>query len=345
MCLFTRYIRNKKYTANKKNGGIVPAILDWRTMAVPVKCGECIECCKQRTNEWKVRLAEETKHDKRGWFATLTFSEQSIVELANEEEIKHLSGYALDNAIATLAVRRFYERHRKDHGKTIKRWLVTEIGGKNTERIHLHGIIWNDLTPKQIAEYWGYGHVKDGRYSPRDIKMSYINQKTINYITKYVTKKDFKHPNYKPIILTANGIGRGYAETGTSKTNYYRPERTNETYIMQNGHTHQLPIYYRNKIYTDEQREKLWIEKLDKGIMYIGGKKIDISRNLDEYTKWLEIERKKNYEKGYGDGKVEKSVLEHEHQVRTLQQKNNWAELGMKWDKRDPAIYTPFHSV
>ena len=32
-----------------------------------------------------------------------------------------------------------------------------------------------------------------------------------------------------------------------------------------------MPLYYRNKIYSEEEREKLWIEKLNKGERWIGG--------------------------------------------------------------------------
>ena len=36
MCLFPKLILNRKYTANKKNGGVVPVCVDGRTKYVPV---------------------------------------------------------------------------------------------------------------------------------------------------------------------------------------------------------------------------------------------------------------------------------------------------------------------
>ena len=48
-------------------------------------------------------------------------------------------------------------------------------------------------------------------------------------------------------------------------------KKTIEHYTTRNGIKLALPIYYRNKIYTDEQREKLWINLLDKHIRYING--------------------------------------------------------------------------
>ena len=62
MCLYPRLIMNKKYTANKKNGGVIPRLTDSRAAQVPVGCGKCMECKKQKAREWKVRLSEECKH-------------------------------------------------------------------------------------------------------------------------------------------------------------------------------------------------------------------------------------------------------------------------------------------
>ena len=62
------------------------------------------------------------------------------------------------------------------------------MGGNGTEHIHLHGIIWTDK-PSMIKEVWKYGKTDIGEY---------VNEKTINYITKYITKTDFKHKEYQP---------------------------------------------------------------------------------------------------------------------------------------------------
>ena len=114
MCLYPRLIKNRKYVANKKNGGNVPPVKDPRVIWVPVGCGRCMECRKQKSREWKVRLLEEIKHDKRGQFITLTFSNESIKELCKVDTLSKLNGYTLDNELATLAMRRFLERWEKN---------------------------------------------------------------------------------------------------------------------------------------------------------------------------------------------------------------------------------------
>ena len=45
---------------------------------------------------------------------------------------------------------------------------------------------------------------------------------------------------------------------------------------MRNGGKLNLPIYYRNKLFTEEEREKLFLEKIETGIIYVLGTKIDL---------------------------------------------------------------------
>ena len=46
-----------------------------------------------------------------------------------------------NNEIATKAIRLCLERIRKQTGKSIKHWFITELGHEKTERLHLHGIV------------------------------------------------------------------------------------------------------------------------------------------------------------------------------------------------------------
>lgn len=116
MCLYPKLIKNKRYTVTKKNGGVIPPVFDERTLYVPIGCGKCIECMKQKKRNWQVRLLEEIKHDRTGKFVTLTFSEEALESLNKDVEIKNMDSI-IENEIATLAVRRFLERWRKKHKK------------------------------------------------------------------------------------------------------------------------------------------------------------------------------------------------------------------------------------
>lgn len=310
MCLYPKLIENPKYKANKKNKGNIPNCKDERVKLVPIGCGNCMECLKKKAREWKVRLNEEIKNSKNGIFITFTFSDESIKELGKDCK---LDGYERDNFIAKKGVRRFLERWRKKYKKSVKHWLITELGHNGTENVHLHGIIWTNESENTIAELWKYGYIWTNLR-----KGGFVNEKTINYITKYCTKRDEKHPNYKAKILTSQGIGKKYIGSYNSKKNKFDDKNTIEYYQTNKGNKLALPIYYRNKIYTDEEREKLWLNKLDEKVRYVDGTKIDISEGDEKYYKKLEIARQKNNELGYGNDEKNWDLIRYERELRNL---------------------------
>lgn len=326
MCLYPKLIKNKKWVPNKKNGGEPPTMKDPRTAWVPVGCQKCMECKKQKARAWSIRLQEEIKTDRTGKFVTLTFSNESIYNIINgldtagertgkTEPIKGLDGYELDNEIAKIAVRRFLERWRRKYGKSIKHWLITELGQEKkkgmhqgTENIHLHGIIFTDK-PEAIRERWQYGFVYIG---------DYVSNRTINYCVKYYTKTDLLHREYQAKILTSAGIGKNYINRLDKERNKFNGEKTKETYKTDDGKEINLPTYWRNKIYTDEEKEQLWIQKLDKNERWVDGIKIDTSKGMDEYYKALETARAKNERLGYGNDAINWDRKEYERTRRNM---------------------------
>ena len=182
MCLYPRLIENRKYKSNQKNGGVIPAIIDKRTLMVPVGCGQCMECRKKRSRDWQVRISEEVRSQElKGYFVTLTYSTESIKKLLEKETAE---GYELDYILAKKGMRRFLERWRKKHKKSVKHWFVTELGQKNEEHLHLHGFIWTDKEPEEINNTWSYGNVWIG---------DYVIERTVNYTVNYISKIEEKH--------------------------------------------------------------------------------------------------------------------------------------------------------
>ncbi|AXH74038.1 MAG: replication initiator protein [Microviridae sp.] len=313
MCLYPKLITNPKYKPNGKNKGVIPPCSDERVMKVPIKCGKCMECRKAIKREWQVRLHEEIKTDKRGQFVTLSFSNEALAELEEKAKAEdpELEGYELENAAAIIAIRTFTENWRSEKGKQPRRWLITELGQTRTERIHIHGIIWT-LDKQAIREIWKYGNVYIG---------TYVNGQTVNYIVKYVHKQDFIHPNYKPRILCSKGIGAGYTASAWKERNKFKGADTREYYETAQGYKINLPVYYRNKIYTEEQREKLWLAKLDKQERWVDGIKTDISKSEKEYYALLAQARERSRRLGYGNGEKNWSKIRYEQERRILMKK------------------------
>ena len=275
MCLYPKYVKNPKYKPNKKNKGKPPVCEDKRLLYIPAKCGCCIECRKEKQREWRVRLEEELRSNF-GYFTTLTISPDGIKEIEKQTGLKWEEN---PNEIATKGLRLFLERVRKDTKKSIKHWCVTELG-EDKDRIHLHGIFFGQKSAELIKKHWKYGFVFIG---------GYCNSRSINYMTKYMLKVDVKHPTFKQIVLASSGIGSGYMNRLDylwQKQNYKKIDVA--TYTFRNGTKMAMPKYYKNKIFTDKEKEVMWINNLNRGLLWIYGEKVKANdfqtiRNLREY--------------------------------------------------------------
>ena len=301
----------------KKNGYKPPKLEDERLKYVSIGCGNCEECLKQKSREWQIRLLEEIKNDNTGKFVTLTFEDKHLIEIS--EKI----GFSESNAVAGYAVRHFLENWRKTEKKSVKHWLITELGQNNTERIHLHGILFTDKNKEFIEKKWKYGSIWIGEY---------VNERTINYIIKYLTKTDEKHKGYKPQIYTSSGIGKDYINSYNAKKNKYIENNTREYYTTPSGLKLNLPIYYRNKIYSEKEREKLWIEKITKGEIYIKGTKISVKNEAEQekYLKLLKNAQDTNKRKGYGDDSKEFNKKNYNVTLKKLNKMTEYAKMRAK---------------
>ena len=299
MCLYPKLIKNKKYTKTKKNGGVIPPVTDNRVLYVTAACGKCFECRKQKARAWQVRMSEELRNNPNAVFVTLTISDESFEYIMDKYNIE------TNEECCKKMIRLFLERVRRETKKSLRHWFVTEMGHDNTERYHLHGIVWGTGTAQIIKDHWKYGFVFIG---------DYVSEKTINYVVKYMLKKDKDHKDYNPCVLCSAGIGEGYLKRPDSESNRYRAKDTNETYRLRNGTKLNLPIYYRNKIYTDDEREKLFIQKIDKGDVWICGEKVNIA-DQESYTQLLEYHQEKA-RRLHGDDPVEWEVTKYLKRLR-----------------------------
>lgn len=311
MCLFPKLIKNKKFLPTKKNNYNPPICEDERLLYVPVGCGNCIECRTQKAREWQVRLNEELASNKFAYFVTLTFSEESMEQFT--KDLKDTD----ENYISTIAVRRFLERYRKKNKRSLKHWLITELGHNNTERLHLHGIIFNEneLTNEDISYYWKYGFTFTG---------DYCTTKTVNYIIKYVTKIDNDHKGYTPKIFCTAGIGKTFITDKIKEIYKYDKNNIKEYYKLPNGQKINLPIYYRNKLFTEEEKQKLWQNRLDKHTIYVRGieiPNIDTDKGMKQYFNILKEQQNINAELGYGNDTKDWKKQIYKYKLRDLNKK------------------------
>lgn len=347
MCLYPRLVKNPKYKPNKKNGGEIPPLYDPRVLYIPVGCQVCYECRTQRSAHWRSRLSEEIIDYPHGKFVTLTFSTQSLIELEEElrrhaedkgKEIEWDNPYVVDHHIAALAIRRFLERWRKAYTVSLRHWFITELGHGETEHLHIHGIVWpkdyDELTT--LPQIWKYGWAWIGypeKVRDQIVYKNNVTQATINYCIKYMTKTDIQHPSFVPSIFCTHGIGRNYIISNRATENRFQHEKTVESYRSISGKKGALPPYWRNKLWNDEEREKLWIYKIDKEIRYVCKEKVSTANgNTYDYYNLLMYHRDRTAKIGYPAPDFIWKQQEYEHnRLRLLrekrkQQKKEWMQ-------------------
>lgn len=289
MCLYPKLILNRKYCPTKKNGWNPPECKDDRTRYVTAACGHCYECRKQKARQWTVRICEEMRVNRNALFVTLTITDEHYEKI--KEKIKETD----DNKIAGHAIRLFLERIRKKDGKSRKHWFITEKGHEGTKRVHLHGIIWGENIRELVKTKWNYGHIFIG---------DYVTEKTALYITKYMCKEDKENDGFIGKVFCSKGIGENYINRVDSENNRYKPNgRTNETYKTRSGIKLNLPVYYRNKLLSEDERELLFIEKIEKGIVFVCGDEVNAD-DYKGYTNLLAYHRDKA-RRVFGDTQIE----------------------------------------
>lgn len=186
-----------------------------RLMQVP--CGECVECVKRRQNDWKLRLCEEGLNWPNIWFFTLSYSDDTVPVVYDSDtgEVALWSTRYLKDIPVTTAckahvqswLKRVRERVCRKHDGRVKfkYFICAEYGSDNaytdargrvrygTARPHYHGIIFTDLSEKDIVPFFSewssrYGIVD---YSKVEHTKRSSRSATANYVSKYCCKGEF----------------------------------------------------------------------------------------------------------------------------------------------------------
>jgi transposase-like protein len=308
----------------QKNHYNPPTCTDERLKYVEVECGRCYECKRAKARQWKIRNAEQLKETPTAVFFTGTFTDERIEKIAKKYNIDKNNV----NEIATKEVRLFLERLRKINGKSIKHWIVTEKGHTNTRRIHIHGLFYakNGTTKWQLNKL-----LRDNWIAGYSYYGSYVNEKTINYVSKYLTKDDLDNKDFTGKILVSPGLGKNYVNRMKQK-HLWKNEKTNVEYQFKNGQVTMLPKYYKQKLFTEDERERLWIYKMEEGYKYVMGEKIRVTNKEEEkdYNNICDFYRERN--KGvHFDNLQEWNIKKFYNKVQN-REKYTKKYVKIKWD-------------
>lgn len=230
--------------------------------AMHVPCGKCLACRINKRREWTLRLCHEEVFSDTAYFVTLTYDEE------------HLPIAGDFPAVYKPDIQLFMKRLRKDVAKydpeiRIRFFLNSEYG-ERTERPHYHMLLFNvpekkmfqdartirrgrstSFTCPYLSQIWGNGNVEFGIAS----------KERAGYCAKYfIDRKEIDsrlQPNFS-LMSRRPGIGFAYQEQiadKVQKLGLHACLNSSGTYVA-------LPRYYRDKIYTEEQRRDQFLEML-----------------------------------------------------------------------------------
>lgn len=204
-------------------------------------CGRCPECCKRRTSHWSFRLMQEEKVSFSSLFLTLTYDTAKLDE-----------HNFTPNGLLTICKRHpqlFMKRLRKLNSTKLTYYLVGEYGGR-FNRPHYHVILFN-ADVRTIQDAWTYGAVHYG----------FVSGASVGYTLKYISKGrtagwrdgDDRCPEFS---LMSKGIGENYLTPQMRK--WHLDDLENRMCVpLEGGKIASMPRYYRDKLYSPEQRKRV----------------------------------------------------------------------------------------
>lgn len=232
---------------------------------IPVNCGKCLNCKRNRVNKWSFRLMEELKVSYNPKFVTLTYDTEYVP--ITEKGFMTLRKNELQSFFKRL---RYYEKQRRIISSDqlgivtsggnlypdypIKYYAVGEYGTKR-KRPHYHIIIFNVVNTDNIYSAWTFG----------GIHIDEVNNNTIDYTLKYIMKFNGGHnfkafDGEKEFSLMSKHLGKSWLSKEV--VDYYRKNLDVNYMVVSKGYKIPMSKYYRDKMLSDkEKNEQLGIIK------------------------------------------------------------------------------------
>lgn len=150
-------------------------------------------------------------------------------------------------------VQTFLKRFRKKIGRKVRYYCVGEYG-TDTYRPHYHLIMFNVGydDSEDVQSCWGLGHVHVGD----------VTIQSISYVCKFHVNKTNAPRGTLPsftLMSTKPAIGAGYVD----RMSKYHSESITRSYYSDGNIKKHLPRYYKNKLYSKEEREEMALRYVD----------------------------------------------------------------------------------
>lgn len=210
----------------------------------PTQCGKCMYCRNKRVAGWSARLMNQDMHSCMSFFITLTYAPDTLMFCPKGRPTLYPSH--LQNYWKLL--------RKKFRNKTLSYYACGEYGS-NRQRPHYHALLFINDTKisamnalKAIESEWKHGETFVGT----------VTGESVAYVLKYLSKRP-SVPQYsgdkreREFQRMSKGLGKNYLTEG--KKQWHLNDLTERAYIpLQGGGRAPLPRYYKDKIYTKEQK-------------------------------------------------------------------------------------------
>lgn len=206
---------------------------------LPLPCGKCPPCKARRVDAWVFRLMQEEKRSTSAKFVTLTYDTTNVPITKNGFMTLEKEDFQL-----------FMKRLRKTEPNKLKYYVAGEYGGQTT-RPHYHAIIFNVESDENIQKAWGKGSLHIGQVTNDSVAY------TMKYIDKPPNQKILLHSrdDRKPeFSLMSKNLGDNYLDD-PQILKYHQADLSRNYLTLEGGHKIALPRYYRERIWTDDQRQ------------------------------------------------------------------------------------------
>lgn len=216
----------------------------------PFPCGKCPPCLARRVHGWAFRFKEELKRSNSACVITLTYDSQYF----DEENVSPEGELQLSLRHLQLFFKRLRKAHGKDYLYRIKYYAVGEYGSDRF-RPHYHILLFNSRL-ELIQDSWSKGSV----YYDVEFKDA-----AVYYCLKYMMKwsnskyaKNLSNSDRKPeFSVMSKRIGDNYVKND-SMVRWHKADLGNRMYLNLPGNVKvAMPRYYKDKIYSDEEREEI----------------------------------------------------------------------------------------
>lgn len=213
-------------------------------------CGQCIPCRLNYARQWSIRIMDEAKMSKKSCFLTLTYDED------------HLPA---DRSICKREVQLFLKRLRKSVYPMKVRYFASGEYGEHYARPHYHLALFGIDVDSPVFLNRSYNHKRKVFYAQMAewpngfVAVGHLTIDSANYIAGYMVKKikgkdakaHYKELGIEPefaLMSRRPGIGQMFLSK-------YGDHIHDTDFVVVKGKKAPLPRYYRNKLFTDQERQ------------------------------------------------------------------------------------------